>query len=396
MANIYASTYKGFDHFELDALLSEEHLQIRSATRDFVNRDIVPYIEDWAQQASFDQQVMRQLGDAGCLGPQIPQAYGGGGLDAIGYGVVMQELERADSGIRSCASVQSSLVMYPIWKFGTEQQRQKYLPGLAKGELIGSFGLTEPNHGSNPAGMETKLTQVEGGYLLNGAKMWITNSPVCDLAVVWAKLESGHVAGVIVERNMAGFSTPEIQEKWSLRASITGELVFQEVFIPEENVLPQAKGLKAALSCLTSARYGISWGAIGAAMDCLHAALEYSKDRKQFNKPLAAFQLTQKKLAEMLTDITQAQLLSFRVGQLMTEGKATPAQVSMAKRNNVEMALRIARDARQICGAMGITSAFPMMRHAMNLESVITYEGTHEVHLLITGMEMTGFNAFGS
>lgn len=394
MANIYASTYKGFDHYQLDALHTPEHLLIRSAVREFVNKEIMPSIEDWAQDATFDKHLMLQLGAAGCLGPQIPVEYGGGGLDAIGYGVVMQELERADSGIRSCASVQSSLVMYPIWKFGTEEQRQRFLPGLAKGELIGSFGLTEPNHGSNPAGMECRLTKVSGGYQLNGAKMWITNSPVCDLAVVWAKLENGHVAGVIVERGMEGFTTPEITEKWSLRASITGELVFNEVFIPESNVLPEAKGIKAALTCLTSARYGISWGAIGAAMDCLHSALEYSKERIQFDKPLAAFQLTQKKLAEMLTDITQAQLLSFRVGQLMVEGKASPAQVSLAKRNNVEMALRIARDARQICGAMGITGAFPMMRHAMNLESVITYEGTHEVHLLITGMELTGINAF--
>ena len=395
MSNIYAQSYNGFDHLQLDELYSTEQLAIRSAVRAFVNRDILPHIEDWAQKASFDRQTMRLLGAAGCLGPHIPTEYGGGGLDAITYGIIMQELERADSGIRSCASVQSSLVMYPIWKFGSEEQRRKFLPKLATGEWIGSFGLTEPNHGSNPAGMETKLVKTEGGYILNGAKMWITNSPVCELAVVWAKNEQGHVMGIIVERGMAGFSTPEIHGKWSLRASITGELVFQDVFIPEANVLPNAKGLKAALSCLTSARYGISWGAIGAAMDCLHAALEYSKDRKQFDKPLAAFQLTQKKLAEMLTTISQAQLLSYRVGQLMNEGKASPAQVSMAKRNNVEMALWVARESRQICGAMGITGDFPMMRHAMNLESVITYEGTHEVHLLITGMEMTGLNAFG-
>lgn len=395
MSNIYAQSYNGFDHLQLDELYSPEQLAIRSAVRAFVNRDILPHIEDWAQKASFDRQTMRLLGAAGCLGPHIPTEYGGGGLDAITYGIIMQELERADSGIRSCASVQSSLVMYPIWKFGSEEQRRKFLPKLATGEWIGSFGLTEPNHGSNPAGMETKLVKTEGGYILNGAKMWITNSPVCELAVVWAKNEQGHVMGIIVERGMAGFSTPEIHGKWSLRASITGELVFQDVFIPEANVLPNAKGLKAALSCLTSARYGISWGAIGAAMDCLHAALEYSKDRKQFDKPLAAFQLTQKKLAEMLTTISQAQLLSYRVGQLMNEGKASPAQVSMAKRNNVEMALWVARESRQICGAMGITGDFPMMRHAMNLESVITYEGTHEVHLLITGMEMTGLNAFG-
>lgn len=394
MPNIYALTYKGFDYVSIDELLTDEQKTMRQAIREWVNQYIIPSIEDWAQDASFDPELMKQLGSIGCLGPHIPAQYGGGGLDAISYGILMQELERADSGIRSCASVQSSLVMYPIWKFGSEDQRQKFLPGLAKGELIGSFGLTEPNHGSNPNGMETHVKKVDGGYILNGAKMWITNSPVCHLAVVWAKNESGHVIGLIVEREMEGFTTPAIHEKWSLRASITGELVFQDVFIPEENILPDARGLKAPLSCLTSARYGISWGAIGAAMDCLHSALEYSKDRKQFDKPLAAFQLTQKKLAEMITDITQAQLLALRVGQLMNEGKVTPAHVSMAKRNNVEMALRIARDSRQICGAMGITGSFPMMRHAMNLESVITYEGTHEVHLLITGMDLTGENAF--
>lgn len=394
MPNIYAQTYKGFDYVSLDDVLTEEQKNLRQAVRSWVNRDIIPYIEDWAQDATFNPELMKQLGSMGCLGPHIPVQYGGGGLDAVTYGILMQELERADSGIRSCASVQSSLVMYPIWKFGSEEQREKFLPGLAKGELIGSFGLTEPNHGSNPNGMETRVKKTEGGYILNGAKMWITNSPVCDLAVVWAKNESGHVIGLIAERGMEGFSTPAIHEKWSLRASITGELVFQDVFIPDANILPHAKGLKAPLSCLTSARYGISWGAIGAAMDCLHSALEYSKDRKQFDKPLAAFQLTQKKLAEMITDITQAQLLAFRVGQLMNEGKVSPAHVSMAKRNNVEMALRIARDSRQICGAMGITGSFPMMRHAMNLESVITYEGTHEVHLLVTGMDLTGISAF--
>lgn len=394
MSNIYAQTYQGFDYVHLDQLLTDEQKQMRTSVRAWVNQEVVPFIEDWAQDAEFNRDLMKKLGQIGCLGPHIPTQYGGGGVDAVTYGILMQELERGDSGIRSCASVQSSLVMYPIWQFGSEEQKNKYLPGLASGDLIGSFGLTEPNHGSNPSGMETKVKEVEGGYLLNGAKMWITNSPICDLAVVWAKNEQGHVVGLIVERGMEGLSTPTIHEKWSLRASITGELVFQDVFIPHENVLPHAKGLKAALSCLTSARYGISWGAIGAAMDCLHSALEYSKDRKQFDKPLAAFQLTQKKLAEMITDITQAQLLALRVGQLMDQKEVTPAQVSMAKRNNVEMALRIARDSRQICGAMGITGAFPMMRHAMNLESVITYEGTHEVHLLITGMDLTGENAF--
>jgi glutaryl-CoA dehydrogenase len=339
--------------------------------------------------------LIKELGEIGAFGPHIPVEYGGGGLDAISYGLIMQELERGDSGIRSCASVQSSLVMYPIWKYGSEEQRMKFLPKLAKGEFLGSFGLTEPNHGSDPSSMETRLIKKDGKYILNGAKMWITNSPMCDLAVVWAKNEEGHVVGCIVERDMKGFSTPEIKGKWSLRASITGELIFDEVEIPEENILPLAKGLKAPLSCLSSARYGIACGALGAAMDCLHHAVEYSKERKQFGKPLAAFQLTQKKLAEMLTELTKAQLLSLQLGKLNIEGKITPAQISMGKRNNVETALRIARDSRQICGAMGITGDFPFMRHAMNLESVITYEGTHEVHLLITGMDMTGENAFG-
>lgn len=394
MNNTYSNSYNAFDFLLLDELLSNEHKNIRASVRDFVNAEIMPNIENWAQDGIYPIELPKKLGALGCFGPHIPTQYGGAGLDAIGYGIVMQELERGDSAIRSAASVQSSLVMYPIWKYGSEEQKAKYLPLLAKGEWIGSFGLTEPNHGSNPSGMESKLYEVEGGYRLNGAKMWITNAPICDIAVVWAKNEQGHIMGVLVERGMEGFSTPTTNHKWSLRASLTGELVFDEVFIPKQNVLPDAKGLKAALACLTSARYGIAWGVIGAAMDCLHAANEYAKERIQFDKPLAAFQLTQKKLAEAYTDITNAQLLALRVGQLMNEGKATPAMVSMAKRNNVSMALRIAHDLRQICGGMGITGAFPMMRHAMNLESVITYEGTHEVHTLVLGMELTGINAF--
>jgi len=392
--NTYDKTYAGFDFLHLDDLLTDEQKVVRSATRDFVNKEIMPHIEDWAQAAEYPKHIPKLLGEMGCFGPYIPTEYGGAGLDIISYGIIMQELERADSSIRSAASVQSSLVMYPIWKYGSEAQKSKYLPLLAAGSYIGSFGLTEPNHGSNPSGMETKLASTHGGYILNGAKMWITNAPICDVAVVWAKNTEGHIMGVIVDRSMEGFTTPTTHHKWSLRASETGELVFDNVFIPEGNVLPDAKGLKAALSCLTSARYGIAWGAIGAAMDCLHTAVSYSKDRKQFDKPLAAFQLTQKKLAEAYTEITSAQLLALRVGQLMQEHKATPAMVSMAKRNNVSMALRIAHDLRQVCGAMGITGDFPMMRHAMNLESVITYEGTHEVHTLILGMELTGINAF--
>jgi glutaryl-CoA dehydrogenase len=391
MSNRYASSFRGFDYLNLDEQLSDEQKLIRDSVRSWV----IPIIEDCAEHNQFPKHLIKELGEIGAFGPHIPTEYGGGGLDAISYGLIMQELERGDSGIRSCASVQSSLVMYPIWKYGSEEQRMKFLPKLAKGELLGSFGLTEPNHGSDPSSMETRLLKKDGKYILNGAKMWITNSPMCDIAVVWAKNEEGHVVGCIVERDMQGFSTPEIKGKWSLRASITGELIFDDVKIPEANILPLAKGLKAPLSCLSSARYGIACGALGAAMDCLHHAVEYSKERKQFGKPLAAFQLTQKKLAEMLTELTKAQLLSLQLGKLNIEEKITPAQISMGKRNNVETALRIARESRQICGAMGITGDFPFMRHAMNLESVITYEGTHEVHLLITGMDMTGENAFG-
>ncbi|MDB5228905.1 MAG: acyl-CoA dehydrogenase [Bacteroidota bacterium] len=395
MQNRYAASYRGFDYLNLDEQLTEEQKLIRESIRSWVNTAVIPIIEDCAEHNKFPKHLVKELGEIGALGPYIPTKYGGGGLDLISYGLIMQELERGDSGVRSCASVQSSLVMYPIWKFGSEEQKNKFLPKLAKGEFIGCFGLTEPNHGSDPSGMETRIKKSGDKYILNGAKMWITNSPLSDIAVVWAKNEDGHIIGCIVERGMKGFSAPEIKGKWSLRASITGELIFEDVEIPAENILPLAKGLKAPLSCLSSARYGIAWGSMGAAMDCLHHAVEYSKERKQFGKPLAGFQLTQKKLAEMLTELTKAQLLAMQLGKLNNEGKITPAQISMGKRNNVETALRIARDCRQICGAMGITGDFPFMRHAMNLESVITYEGTHEVHLLITGMDLTGENAFG-
>jgi glutaryl-CoA dehydrogenase len=334
------------------------------------------------------------LGEIGAFGAQLPVEYGCGGLDYISYGLIMQELERCDSGVRSTASVQGSLVMYPIFKFGSEEQKRKYLPKLAKGELMGCFGLTEPDHGSNPSGMTTNIKDMGDHYLLNGAKMWISNAPFADIAVVWAKNEQGKIRGIIVERGMAGFTTPETHNKWSLRASATGELVFDNVKVPKENLLPGVEGLKGPLTCLNSARYGISWGALGAAMDCYDSALRYSKERIQFGRPIAGFQLQQKKLAEMITEITKAQLLAWRVGTLMNDGKATPAQISMCKRNNVEIALNIAREARQIHGGMGITGEYPIMRHMMNLESVITYEGTHDVHLLILGMEITGENAF--
>ena len=382
------------DYYNIDDLLTEEHKLIRDAARAWVKRDVSPIIEKAAQDAVFPESIIPGLAEIGAFGPYIPEAYGGAGLDQISYGLIMQEIERGDSGVRSTASVQSSLVMYPIWKYGNEEQRNKYLPKLATGQWMGSFGLTEPDHGSNPSGMITNYKDMGDHYLLNGAKLWISNSPFCDVALVWAKNEQGRIHGLIVERDMEGFSTPETHNKWSLRASATGELIFQDVKVPKENLLPNKSGLGAPLGCLDSARYGIAWGVIGAAMDCYDTALRYSKERVQFGKPIGGFQLQQKKLAEMITEITKAQLLCLRLGQLKNEGKATSAQISMAKRNNVDMALKIARDARQMLGGMGITGEYPIMRHMMNLESVVTYEGTHDIHLLITGLDITGINAF--
>lgn len=382
------------DYYNIDDLLSEEHKLVRDAARDWVKRDVSPIIEEAAQKAEFPKPIVSGLAEIGAFGPYIPEEYGGAGLDQISYGLIMQEIERGDSGVRSTASVQSSLVMYPIWKYGNEAQRQKYLPKLASGEWMGSFGLTEPDHGSNPGGMTTNFKDMGDHYLLNGAKMWISNSPFCNVAVVWAKNEEGRIHGLIVERGMEGFSTPETHNKWSLRASATGELIFDNVRVPKENLLPNKSGLGAPLGCLDSARYGIAWGAIGAAMDCYDTALRYSKERIQFGKPIGQFQLQQKKLAEMITEITKAQLLAFRLGQLKNENRATSAQISMAKRNNVDMALTIARDARQMLGGMGISGEYSIMRHMMNLESVVTYEGTHDIHLLITGLDVTGLNAF--
>ena len=382
------------DYYNLDELLTEEHKLVRDAAREWVKRDVSPIIEEYAQRAEFPDQIINGLAEIGAFGPYIPMEYGGAGLDQISYGLIMQEIERGDSGVRSTASVQSSLVMYPIWKYGTEEQRQKYLPKLASGEWMGCFGLTEPDHGSNPGGMVTNFKDMGDHYLLNGAKMWISNAPFAQVAVVWAKNEEGRIHGLIVERGMEGFSTPETHNKWSLRASATGELIFDNVKIPKENLLPGKSGLGAPLGCLDSARYGIAWGAIGAAMDCYDTALRYSKERIQFGKPSGQFQLQQKKLAEMITEITKAQLLTWRLGVLRNEGRATSAQISMAKRNNVDMAINIAREARQMLGGMGITGEYSIMRHSMNLESVITYEGTHDIHLLITGLDITGLNAF--
>ena len=382
------------DYYNLDELLTEEHKLIRNSARDWVKKSVSPIIEEFAQKAKFPDQLIKGLADIGAFGPYIPEEYGGAGLDHISYGLLMQEIERGDSGIRSTASVQSSLVMFPIWKYGSEDQKKKYLPKLASGEFMGCFGLTEPDHGSNPSDMITNFKDMGDHFLLNGAKLWISNSPFADIAIVWAKNEKGRIHGLIIERDMEGFSAPETHNKWSLRASATGELIFNNVKVPKENLLPNKSGLGAPLGCLDSARYGISWGAIGAAMDCYDTALRYSKERIQFGKPIAGFQLQQKKLAEMITEITKAQLLAWRLGMLKNADKATSAQISMAKRNNVEMAIKIARESRQILGAMGIIGDYSIMRHMMNLESVITYEGTHDIHLLITGFDITGLNAF--
>ncbi|MXV50463.1 acyl-CoA dehydrogenase [Pedobacter sp. HMF7647] len=386
--------YESPDYYLLDELLSEEHKLIRSTVRQWVKKELSPVIEDFAQRAEFPKHLVKGLAEIGAFGPTIPEEYGGAGLDYISYGIIMQELERGDSGIRSTASVQGSLVMYPIFAFGSEEQKKKYLPKLASGEFMGCFGLTEPDFGSNPSGMVTNFKDAGDHVILNGAKMWISNAPFADIAVVWGKDENGDVHGLILERGMEGFLTPETHGKWSLRASATGELVFDNVRVPKENILPNVKGMKGPLGCLNQARFGISWGALGAAMDCYDTALRYSKERIQFDKPIGGFQLQQKKLAEMITEITKGQLLVWRLGTLKNENRATPAQISMAKRNSVETAQIIARDARQMLGGMGITGEYSIMRHMMNLESVVTYEGTHDIHLLITGMDVTGLNAF--
>lgn len=386
--------FQAHDYYLLDELLNEEHKLAREAVREWVRQEVTPIIEEYSDKAQCPTHLFKGLAEIGAFGPSLPVEYGGGGMDEIAYGVIMQELERGDSGIRSMASVQGSLVMYPIYKWGSEEQRKKYLPKLGSGEMIGCFGLTEPDHGSNPSGMITNIRDDGDSVILNGAKMWITNSPVADLAVVWAKDEEGKIRGMIVEAGSKGYSAPEIKGKWSLRASITGELVFEDVRVPKQNLFPEVRGLKGPLACLSKARYGIAWGAIGAAMDCYDSALRYSKERIQFGKPIGQFQLTQKKLAEMITEITKAQLLTWRLGTLANEGRATPAQISMAKRNNVHMALEVAREARQVHGGMGITNEYPIMRHMMNLETVLTYEGTHDIHLLITGQDVTGLNAF--
>lgn len=386
--------FQHHDYYNVDALFGEELLLIRQSVRDWVKKEVSPIIEEYTNKAECPTHLFKGLAEIGAFGPSLPVEYGGQGLDEMAYGVIMQELERGDSGVRSMASVQSSLVMYPIYKYGSEEQKKKYLPKLGRGEYIGCFGLTEPDHGSDPGSMVTRIKDNGDHYILNGAKLWITNSPLADIALVWAKDDKDTILGMIIEKGTKGFSAPEIHGKWSLRASITGELVFEDVIVPKSQILPNIKGMKGPLSCLSKARYGIAWGAIGAALDCYDSALRYSKQRIQFGKPIGQFQLTQKKLAEMITEITKAQLLAWRLGSLANEGKASPAQISMAKRNNVAMALNIAREARQIFGGMGITNEYPIMRHMMNLETVLTYEGTHDIHLLITGMDVTGLDAF--
>jgi glutaryl-CoA dehydrogenase len=387
------SEYKGVDYYNLDDLYTDEEKAIRDTVRDFVDNEVIPIIEKYNQEMKFPMQLIPKMGELGLFGPTLPVEYGGMGINNISYGLIMQELERGDSGVRSFASVQSALVMYPIYTYGSEEQKRFWLPKLATAEKIGCFGLTEPDFGSNPGGMITKAEKVSDGYLLNGAKMWITNGTIADVAVVWAKLD-GKVKGFLVEKGTKGFSAPETKGKLSLRASVTSELVFEDCLIPAENILPNSGGLKSPLSCLTQARYGIAWGVIGMAMHCYHTALEYTKSRIQFGKPLAAFQITQEKLAFMVTEITKAQLLDYRLAQMKDNGTMRPQQVSMAKRNNCELAKTIASMAREMLGANGILDEYPIMRHLNNIESVKTYEGTHEMHTLILGEDVTGFAAF--
>ncbi len=384
--------FHGVDYFQIDELLSEEALLLRQTVRDFVEQEVKPIIEDHYMAGTFPMELVPKLADLGLLGITAPPEYGGSGASYLLYGIAMQELERGDSGVRSFCSVQNSLVIYPILTYGTEEQKQKWIPKLATGKAIGCFGLTEPDYGSNPGGMKTTATKVDGGYVLNGAKMWITNGSIADVAVVWAKLD-GVVHGFLVEKGTPGFTTQEMKGKHSLRASVTSELIFQDCFVPEDSIL-QVKGLRGPLSCLTQARYGIAWGAVGAAMECYEVALEYAKTRIQFDRPIASFQLVQNKLVWMLTEITKAQLVNYRLAQLKDSGKIRYQQVSFAKRNNVAMALECARLARDILGANGIINEYPVMRHMANLETVKTYEGTHDIHTLILGEDITGIQAF--
>jgi len=384
----------GPDFFDLSALLSEEEIAVQNMTHEWVQNRFRPLISKHYRAGSFPFELQAEMGEMGFFGSTLPEKYGTAGINGVAYGLMMQELERGDSGLRSFASVQGSLVMWPIWKYGSEQQKDKWLPLLAAGKQVGCFGLTEPDYGSNPGGMITRVKQAGDTFILNGTKMWITNSPVADVAVIWAKDAAGAVKGFLVERGTPGFETPEIKGKLSLRASVTGEIVLNNCAIPLENQLPGAEGLKAPLSCLTQARYGINWGVVGAAIDCYEEAVNYAKTRIQFDKPIAAFQLTQQKLAEMLNEITKAQFLTLQLGRLKDRATMNHRQVSLAKMNNVRMAIEVARSARTILGASGITDEYVAMRHAANLESVLTYEGTHEMHTLVIGESITGIPAY--
>ncbi|MFA3781988.1 acyl-CoA dehydrogenase family protein [Melioribacteraceae bacterium 4301-Me] len=387
------SMFKGVDYIEIDSLFSQEEILVRNTVREFVELEVLPVIEKHYREGTFPMHLIPKMAELGLFGSNLPSKYGCAEMNNVAYGLVMQELERGDSGIRSFVSVQSALVMYPIYTFGDENQKDYWLPKLAKGEKIGCFGLTEPDYGSNPAGMITRAEKVEGGYLLNGAKMWITNGSIADVAVVWAKLD-GVIRGFLVEKGAEGFTAPEMKGKHSLRASVTSELIFQDVFVPEKNILPKSDGLKSPLMCLNQARYGIAWGVVGSMMACYDTALNYAKSRIQFSKPIAAYQITQEKLVYMLTEITKAQLLNVQLGRLKDKGTVKHTQISMAKRNNCEKALEIARMSREILGANGILDEYPVMRHSANLESVKTYEGTHEMHTLIIGEDITGYSAF--
>jgi glutaryl-CoA dehydrogenase len=387
--------YIGPDFYQITDILTEEELAIQKTANDFVKNEFSPIIQEHFREGTFPTSLILRLGEIGVFGSTFPEEYGGAGISNVAYGLLMQELERGDSGLRSFASVQGGLVMYPILKYGSEEQKKQWLPKLARGEVVGCFGLTEPEFGSNPGGMITNATRNGNDWVINGSKMWITNGSIADIAIVWAKDEDDIIRGFIVQKDDAGFTAPEMHGKLSLRASITSELVLDDVKVLEKQRLPKAEGLKASLSCLSQARYSIAWGAIGAAIDCYETALEYSKNRKQFSKHIAAYQFTQKKLVDMLEEITKAQLLAIQLGRLKDQGKASFAQISLAKRNNVAIARDIARSAREILGANGITDDYPIMRHIMNLESVYTYEGTHEMHTLIVGKEITGFDAIG-
>jgi glutaryl-CoA dehydrogenase len=385
--------FNGLDYFNIESLLSEDEIMIRNSVREFVSAEIIPIIEKYNRESKFPSELVSKIAGLGLFGITLPQQYGCAELNNVVYGLVMQELERGDSGIRSFVSVQSALVMYPIFTFGSEEQKNYWLPLLCKGEKIGCFGLTEPDFGSNPGGMITRAEKKNGGYLLNGAKMWITNGTIADVAVVWAKLE-GEVHGFLVEKGTKGYTAPEMKGKHSLRASVTSELILEDVFVLEENHFPNTSGLKSALMCLNQARYGIAWGVVGSMMACYDCALNYAKSRVQFDKPIAGYQITQEKLVYMVTEITKSQLLNLQLGRMKDNGTLRHTHVSLAKRNNCEKALDIAHIAREILGANGILDEYPVMRHAVNLESVKTYEGTHEMHTLIIGEDITGIQAF--